>query len=209
MANIFISTNNAQPANCFDGEEEQLAVLNFLNAINFPEIPLIEVVENVYLILDSLITIPSTVQVNYNEDYLLYHNRTERDLINLFAANQRKEGHQTQRAQDFYKPVFTILLNEDLQNKYSQILEILGFTESQILEKDILEVKLNLLHHCLTPEGAKTPEAIENYSLIKDLIKKVKWGEKTVVEHLAEQTNCFDDDNYIKPLTKLRDALLS
>lgn len=73
----------------------------------------------------------------------------------------------------------------------------------------ILEVQLELLHQCLTPEGAAIADKIKNYPLIKDKVEKIKVGEKTIVEHLSKQSDCFDDENYIKPLTKLRDALLN
>lgn len=76
-----------------------------------------------------------------------------------------------------------------------------------------LEAKLNLLHQCLTPAGAKEARSITNYDLIKNLVDNVKikfneGEEKDIIDYLSTQTDCFDEDNYIKPLSKLRDALL-
>lgn len=80
----------------------------------------------------------------------------------------------------------------------------------------ILEAKLNLLHQCLTKEGADKATDVEGYHLIKDDVEQVKvkddgGNEKTeeigVLEYLKAQSDPFDK-NYINALTKLRDALL-
>lgn len=73
----------------------------------------------------------------------------------------------------------------------------------------ILEAKLNLLHQCLTPNEAKKATQIPNYHLIKDVVESVKINNEKVVEYLTKQSNCFDEESYIKPLTALRDTLLA
>ncbi|MBK6771207.1 MAG: hypothetical protein IPG78_03490 [Ignavibacteria bacterium] len=76
-----------------------------------------------------------------------------------------------------------------------------------------LEAKLNLLHQCLTHEGVKVvkkelDKQSGKYKEIKDEVNKVKHHGKTVVEYLFEHSICFDGDDYIEPLSKLRDELL-
>jgi|GEM_PF-4790747 len=79
----------------------------------------------------------------------------------------------------------------------------------------ILEAKLDLLHRCLTPEGAAAIAEIDQLGdLLQEQIECVLPGAEppytvaTVVDHLAKQTDPFES-SYIKVLSSLRDALLS
>ena len=210
MAKIFISTNGIQPANCFDSDADQLKALQFLRQMNFPLDCAKEVTQDVYLILDTLTILTETVVVNSKQDFLLFHNQTTNEIKNLFDVNHIKEGHQTQLPEHFYKPVFEILVDNAKNNKFIEILKILGFTQEQVDERDTLEAKLNLLHLCLTPSEAKKAKDVEGYSLIKDLVESVtlEGSDIRIIDHLATQEDCFDENNYLKPLRALRDKLL-
>lgn len=68
----------------------------------------------------------------------------------------------------------------------------------------VLEAKLNLLHLCLTPDGLKEAETL----LQDDWNAEDKFEVLTEVKDKSGNTPDAFDDNYIKALTALRDALL-
>jgi hypothetical protein len=85
-----------------------------------------------------------------------------------------------------------------------------------------LEAVLELLHTCLTPDGAKVARGVQNYHLIKNQVESIKVSvtkddgngnqvteEVPVIDYLKDLSadEVFEDE-YIKPLEKLRDELL-
>jgi hypothetical protein len=161
--------------------------------------------EDTSFVLNQLINNDSDIYVIYHaSENFDYKYRHKFGLTNNFADKIKGEleSHHIKESphNKLYKCLFPFQ-NDRLANLVS------------IFPNPILEAKLNLLHKCLTPEGAKVVKGeldkhLGYFKDIKDDVKKINHNGKTVVEHLSEQTNCFDEDNYIKPLSKLRDALL-
>ena len=94
------------------------------------------------------------------------------------------------------------------QNTDPAVKKIIEWVENKTTAANILEVKLDTLHQCLTPEGAAKVAEIKNYDLLKD---KVIAGNLTTDEFikkkLVSEEDCFSD-NYINSLSQLRDVLL-
>lgn len=124
MANIFISTNGTDPQSCFANDVEQNAIETFLKSQNFPTETMKQIFANVYLILDSLETLP--VVVNVNEDYLLHHQTINDSIKNLFNERCTQKGHHTQNVSDYYRPVFDILLNDTQIDKFNKIIQAIA-----------------------------------------------------------------------------------
>lgn len=196
MTRIFISTNSNQPPNCFRTDADQLAVLDYLRNQNFPTESVKQVSDNVYLVFDTLDELPDTLQINRNEDCLLYHSTTTETVKRSFDAIRIKEGHQTQNEEHLYLPVFRILIDNEA-NKFNRILKELGFTQEQIEQKNTLESQLNFLHHCLTPDGLSKAELKQEWDAENEF--KVLKG--------VEEDSPFGD-SYLTSLRTLRDALL-
>ena len=94
------------------------------------------------------------------------------------------------------------------QDTAPAVKRIIKWVENKTTAANILEVKLDTLHQCLTPEGAAKVAEIKNYDLLKD---KVIAGNLTTDEFikkkLVSEEDCFSD-NYINNLSQLRDVLL-
>lgn len=97
--------------------------------------------------------------------------------------------------------------------KYKEALDnIIAWFEAN----DELEQKLELLHKCLTPEDAASciVETENNWNLIEtfSLLNSINIDNSTIGDYINSsfigKSDCFDEENYIKPLRKLRDALL-
>lgn len=81
---------------------------------------------------------------------------------------------------------------------------------------DELEQKLELLHKCLTPEDAASciVDTENNWNLIEtfSLLSNIKIDKLSVSDYIknsfVDKSDCFDEENYIEPLRKLRKALL-
>ena len=162
------------------------------------------------IVLDDTFINWTKYQINKSNDYILYHTSSEGNVITAlttaFLDNHiQKSSHILG---EFHDEVYRIIFGND-SDKPNKILNVLGFTNEQIEEKEILESKLNLLHQCLTPDDAKTATQIPNYHLIEVDVEDVKIKNESVIEYLAKQSDCFDEEGYIKPLTTLRDKLLA
>jgi len=90
-----------------------------------------------------------------------------------------------------------ILFDDEIKNKFSEILKVLGFTQEQIEEKNILESKLNFLHHCLTPDGLENEEVTNS-----------DWAKLEGFNTLTEAKDGPFGENYLSALRTLRDKLL-
>lgn len=142
------------------------------------------------------------------ENYLLYHIG---NLVNLDSELKKADGKLTAR-------LYSSADGEATYNNIKNLIkEICNGNISSNLESIIrdfffdkeLEAKLNLLHLCLTPTGAKEAKLIHDYHLIKNIVESVMISkDESVIEYLAKQTDCFDHENYLLPLTKLRNELL-
>jgi hypothetical protein len=150
--------------------------------------------------------------INTETDFLLHHSREPNHQIFVVKKfHNKKPGQHTPGNEHLYQPVFDIIFDENVYglDKVVKIFEVLGFTDEEVKEKDELEAKLSLLHKCLTPDEAKSATQIPNYNLIKDMVESIMINNEPVIEYLTKQSDCFDEENYIKPLTTLRDKLLA
>lgn len=102
--------------------------------------------------------------------------------------------------------------------KSERIVELLELTWSihverkkkETVTKSQLEQKLELLHHCLTPSGAKKVKELDYINNLKDVEIDGVGLLEFVEEHLAskEDYQCLEPE-YVEPLKKLRDTLLN
>lgn len=97
-------------------------------------------------------------------------------------------------------------IDNNLENQ-QQLEIIFNSLRSHLSGDPVLEAKLEILHECLTPEGALTANQINGYSLIANIVESIKIEDKNLIDYLASQSDCFSD-NYISKLTVLRKALL-
>jgi hypothetical protein len=164
----------------------------------------------IILLRDTLVKLEN-INIDDNNDYLLYHSITKSAIRGLFKKS--KLGHHEPEEECHYKPVFDIILDEE-GNKFNRIMNFLFPPE-----KDLLETKLVILHKCLafeeisninwevdgtiiltdkkTGESKILPEKITD-NVVKDKFEILK-GLKT--------SGPFGDE-YINALTELRDCLL-
>ena len=158
----------------------------------------------VILINDELTNL-GNITINQDDDYLLYHNTTKETITTLFKY--KVKGHNMPNDESLYRPVLKIIF-DGRNEKAERIIEFL-FPPAE----KILDVKLNLLHLCLTPESAKNAREVTDYYLIKEEVERCNMpidSNLLVIDHLAIQnpSDCFDEEKYIKPLSLLRDKLL-
>ena len=196
MKRIFISTNETQPANCLKKDDEVKAIRVYMNIKEFGPSKERMVSTNVYLIHDSLNAL-TQVRINIDEDFLLYHKGTKDGIKNLFS--KKLVGHHTQLNENFYQPVFNILLDDNNNSKFEDILKLLGFTDETMQKKENFKSKHNLLHKCLLPETLKY---ITDFDLEK-LTDEEKADFDTFKSNVGQITDPFDG-KYVQLLTSLR-----
>ena len=206
MAKIFISTNSTQPANCFRTDADKLKIREYLANQGFPTDSVKEVSDNVYLILDALDVLPVTVEINQSEDFLLNHNTTTETVKNLFDANRRKNGHQTQREDNHYLPVFRTLINADIQDKFAQIItDIFPDADKERLERlktDFLYLIYNGKTDTEIPKGViQTDEIKQLHEHFTAYKYNKQWDDDGIETPAAEEQR--------RKLSLLRDALLA
>lgn len=189
---VYISTNKEQPANCFENDQEKEKVLSIVTGLT--TITPLEVANNVFFIHQDL----ASIVVDRNNSCLLHHTTIIQAVKDAFDNRFVKSGMHEQNAQGLYAPVFRILLDESINDKLSAILKVLGFTDKEVEEKEILESQLNFLHHCLTPDGLKEEE-----------VTKSEWAKLNEFTKLQAANDGPFGDNYLEALRKLRDKLLA
>ena len=171
----------------------------------------------VLLVSDQLID-GETFNISDNETYIMYHTNPEETELDNFlngkSYKHKKKGQHEREDQWGYNLINYIFNAYSLEGfniqKYDdaikKIIDWFDFNEE-------LEAKLELLHKCLTPGGAENARDISNYDTIKTKVEnvKIKCGEEKIItiNYLSKQSDCFDKDTYIDPLTDLRDALLT
>lgn len=145
------------------------------------------------------------------DDCILYHESSAqevKDEINRIFVQLKYGSHVSK---GFHDKTYQIIFDDD-NNKAGRILGALGFTDKQIKEKDELEVKLETLHACLTPEGYDTVLWDNEKVTIKELEKSFT-GEignkgKAEFDKLKDADDGPFGENYIMALTELRNVLL-
>ena len=188
---VYISTNKEQPANCFETTEEKRRVRALVAALNIDST--LEVAKDVFLIHQDR---PSIV-VDKEKSCLLHHTTISNVVKSAFDSGLVKPGMHEQNDNGLYAPVFKVLLNDSITEKLPKILKILGFTDTEVQGKEILESKLNFLHHCLTPEGLK-----------EEKVTKSEWAKLNEFTKLQEASDGPFGDKYLSALRTLRDKLL-
>lgn len=150
---------------------------------------------------------------------MLVHSDKPKNEVQLFIKNINAKTEVTKSLHEpgmKYTQIFNAILklhngeeeksSVNHENIVENLQNILGID-------DILEAKLNLLHQCLTPQGAKDVSTLENFNLVKDLeLETVDNNNKiiTVEKYISQKFNGDDPfhPDYIKALTDLRDELL-
>lgn len=214
MAKIYISTNGDKPKNLYTNDQSKENVEAFLIKNGFDTIANNierEVFKDVVLISDELHSL--TTEINSATDYLLYHNVTKSEIVNLF--DRKTPGNHMIGDQYKYQKVFDILLSEKIEDetKAKLIIEYLFPTADIILGK-----KLDLLHNLLVPP-IDFITAQNHWNEIKNVVKKAK--ESGIKVSLASDENALNDfeksakgltdpfePNYLEALRTLRDQLL-
>ena len=135
--------------------------------------------------------------INPDTDLLLHHAKTREHIdrvVNKFEGKKVQGEHPNV----YYTAVFKIIFNDKITDKLSEILKVLGFTDKEVQEKEVLESKLNFLHLCLTPDR-----------LTKQEVTKSEWTELSEFEILKNANDGPFGDKYIEALRNLRDKLLA
>lgn len=165
--NIYISTNPAQPANCFEERAKKQAVRNIVQRLETNVI--YEIVQNVYLLMDSH---NIAITLKEGEDSgLLFHENTQLIIQNQFV--KKVKGHHLQGSEYLYAPVFAILLDDNISNnaKADKISEVL-FGKKR-LEK-LFRHKTDFLYSIYKgnkPESIQIPEIVNQTAGIENFIQ--------------------------------------
>jgi len=148
----------------------------------------------------------------FNSDFkLLYHSETIRsnaDLIHSIKSNSKcigfaqsmEEFEENGKTTPYYE--IALLIERGIREESVQIIY-----DSIQVYNPVLEAKLNLLHECLTPEGASEVEKISNYNMIKELPVGTVTVDSFIKKHFVIAKDNLAKD-YIEKLTELRISLL-
>jgi len=138
-------------------------------------------------------------KIETDNDFILYHSSSENDVIEVIrnTFNQYHIQNGSHILEEFHDKVYQVIFGED-EDKPNKIFNVLGFTDKQIEDKNILESQLNFLHHCLTPDGLKVEK-----------VTKSEWAKLDEFTNLQAANDGPFGDNYLKALTTLRDKLLA
>lgn len=141
-----------------------------------------------FLVLDSLESLPKCITINKVTDYLLYHeSKTREGIKNLFDETHRKSSHHQKN--EPLDEAFKIIINDEITHKAEVIIEKL------FVGPDIRMEGLNLLGYYLkTKPTDECPDVFkgmeEAYNALKNCSGKIK------------------GDEYTKCLSDLRDAFV-
>lgn len=157
-----------------------------------------------------------------NDNLLLYHTDDSNLVTQIeegFKDIKKRKFSSVQDTNTFYEPVYqrlaqlcqTMLKGEDIEEeiKITEFHQLLDDLWNGGISNGNLEVILQTLHFCLTPDGAKKVKEIAGFDDIKET--KID-GEKLhdyIENHLVPKSN--DEaltESYIMPLIKMRDELL-
>lgn len=160
------------------------------------------------------------IDTDKGTDLLLHHSRPNNPTPDYSIKFDHKVTGEHELTGRNYPDVFKIIFNDAITDKLSEILKVLGFTDKEVEEKETLESKLNLLHHCLTPEGCKSVTWGEDYKIE---VKKMSEDGQELTEQLGlindikakelfvklkQTTDGPFGENYLSALRTLRDKLL-
>ena len=142
-------------------------------------------------------------------EYLVYYYTTQDELLNgdlwSIENNYHYSGPDTDPVCPFDMLRQAIQLEQDTLPAIKRIAEWVG---KKTRTANLLEVKLNTLHQCLTPEGAAAVAEVDYYDLIKNHVVADNISvDEFIKKSLTVEKDCFSD-NYINRLTQLRDSLL-
>lgn len=146
--------------------------------------------------------------INSENDFILFHQThpPSNEILKKFKAN--KGGSHI--IGGYHDKIYGILF-DDKSEKFSIILEILGFTEKEITEKETLESKLNFLLSIYNGDNSVLKP-------LPDFLEPIKSNLEESIEFLSEKLYNINDDmddfenkgaEQRKHLRILRDALLN
>jgi hypothetical protein len=168
---VYISTNKAQPANCFATDDDTTKVKILVADLNRTEPKKIS--EGVFLIHQDL----ESITVDKTKACLLRHTTIKDEVVKAFDGKLIKTGQHVQGQSSLYEPVFKILLDDSIKDKLSEILKKLGFTEKDVQEKQDIETKkyfLSYIYDGNLPVDYQIPQSIMDVEGINELIQYFK-----------------------------------
>jgi hypothetical protein len=133
---------------------------------------------NIVLIKDTAtkeLLVNAKINFNKETDYFLHHtnaNGLVNEQANLFGNKIQNGAHETNE-DDFYKPVFDIILGNS-NDKFNEILKKLKLTDEEIKENIDLKSKLDFLHYIYNGgkpseyEGDKSFAIEEMYKIFEE-----------------------------------------
>lgn len=142
----------------------------------------------------------SDYKIQKENDFILYHSSSENSVIESVKSSFSINSHVqcgSHISGEYHDKIYRILFDDECNDKAEKIVEVLGFTDKQIEDKNILESQLNFLHHCLTPDGLKEEE-----------VTKSEWAKLDEFTKLKSAGDGSFGDNYLSALRTLRDKLL-
>jgi hypothetical protein len=165
-----------------------------------------EVPQGISFVLNQLIGDDDLYIIYHDNPIVNYEVKHQRGLKRLFEKQIKSEIHSRQVTNSAHAKVFHVLANWNI-NDFKLL--------TLIFPDPVIDAILELLHQCLTPEGAASCieengkdrwKLIDRYSLLGN----IEIGGILIAEYLKSfKGDCFDEDNYIKPLRILRDTLLT
>lgn len=158
---------------------------------------------------------PNLTQRSYVKDnksityYLFFYSSLETQLngdLWSIGDNYRYAGPMDSPQCPFDKLRMDIINGGDTS---ASVKEIINWVKSKISSTNIFDLKLDLLHLCLTPESAQKASDLPNYHLLKDIIVDGKLSVDDFIKtYLAHNQKDFSFGEHNEMLTVLRDALL-
>ena len=171
-------------------------------------------IENGFLIMIHLQHDPTFKKRTFERDgkiitYHVYYYTTQDELLSgdlwSIDSDYNYTGPDKNPSCPFDILRLAIQLGQDTAPAVKRIKE---WVEKKTTAANILEVQLNTLHQCLTPEGAAKVAEVKNYDLIKNqVVASNLTADEFIKKKLVSEKDSFSDD-YIQSLSQLRDALL-
>lgn len=142
--------------------------------------------------------------ISNNNIYIIFHREEKlvNEVFSVFTTFKTIQRHNSGWGFDLLCQLSTEIGNDKYKEIFNELVERIHNIQ--------IELRLNVLHSCLTPCG--TAAAKDAYDLVTLLDKddekqKIKKSFREFIEKINEETNCFSD-NYIYELEKLRKSLL-
>lgn len=143
-----------------------------------------------------------------DKDYLLHHHTINEKVKKLFGANKRVEGTHSAEEGQFYKPMFDILLNSQIEftNKPDKIIDSIFNTKKEQKAERTKAVYLKSIWDGNKPQQIECPDIIAQINGISELINY--FNEKPYNEELDRKGISPESEEQKFRLKLLREAIL-